>query len=228
MLARGAPGRRYHRPGSRPSQRSPLAFVPGWLRAIIPAVTRLFVAIDVPEAQRRLLSLLCAGLPGARWVPGEQLHLTLRFIGEVDGGLFRDAHEALLSVRSPCFELRLEGLGHFPPRGAPRVVWAGLAASEHLRRLRAGVERALSQAGLPPEGRKFHAHVTLARLKNTPPRRVADYLGRHATFATEPFLVEDFVLYSSVLGAGGAVHRAEERYALGGAAEAPEREESGS
>lgn len=175
---------------------------------------RLFVAIDFPSAVRAQLAMLCSGLPHARWVPEEQMHLTLRFVGEVEGGAFLDIREGLGAVQAPAFEMALKGIGHFPPRGRPTVLWAGVRDEGGLLRLQSRVEKAVMSAGLPPETRNFSPHVTLARLKGTPPRRVADYLGHHALFSAGPFPVEAFHLYSSVLTPKGALHRIEASYPL--------------
>jgi 2'-5' RNA ligase len=175
---------------------------------------RLFVAIDLPGEVSRGLSRLSSGLPGARWVRQEQLHLTLRFIGEVDGGRFRDIREELGGVSLQPFSLQLDGLGVFPPRGRPRVVWAGLRQSKPLLRLRNQVESALVRAGLARETRKFAPHVTLARLKNTPAVRVGRYLEQWGLYASRPFTVERFFLYSSQLGHSGALHTIEAEYPL--------------
>jgi len=176
---------------------------------------RLFVAIDFPEAVRQQLALLCFGLPDARWVPPEQLHLTVRFIGEVEGSVLLDVRDALDDVRAAPFDMRLKGMGHFPPRGRPTVLWAGVDGGAGLVALHGKVDAAVGRAGLPPEGRNFAPHVTLARLKGTHPRRVADYLMEHALFLAGPFPVEAFHLYSSVLGPKGALHTREASYPLG-------------
>jgi 2'-5' RNA ligase len=175
---------------------------------------RLFVAIDLPEEQRDHLDDLCAGLPEARWTPFDQLHLTLAFVGEVDGGRARDADEALAAIALPPFELALRGVGHFPPRGEPRIVWAGFAPSEALSALHRAVVRALEHAGCEIEKRKFHPHVTLGRLHAAPPERVASWLTERGAFSSGPFPVTEFLLYSSVLGREGATHRVEAEYAL--------------
>jgi 2'-5' RNA ligase len=179
-------------------------------------VPRLFVAVDLPAEVRESVASLAGGLPGARWVPSAQLHLTLAFIGEVDGALAADAREALRSVDAPAFELSLRGVGHFPPRGAPRVAWAGLRPSEPLAHLQRAVTRALERAGCRLEARKFHAHVTIARLDDPPPRRMAEWLAAGSMFETGPFVVDEFLLYSSRLGSSGATHSVEEAYPLGG------------
>ncbi len=177
-------------------------------------MVRLFVAVDLPAGVREGLVALCGGVPGARWVDPDQLHLTLRFIGEVDGGQFRDIATALGAVGGPPFDLRLDGLGHFPPRGAPRVLWVGVERSEPLRSLRSRIESALADLGIAREGRKFAPHITLARLKGTPPARVGRFFEDHPLFRAPPFTVESFRLYSSTLGRRGASHRIEAEYPL--------------
>ena len=175
---------------------------------------RLFVAIDLPDEVGRGLTRLSSGLPGARWTRQEQLHLTLRFIGEVDGGRFRDIREELGGVSLQPFSLQLEGLGVFPPRGRPRVVWAGLRQGKPLLHLRNQVEAALARVGLARETRKFAPHITLARLKNTPAVRVGRYLEQWGLYASRPFTVDRFFLYSSQLGHNGAIHTIEAEYRL--------------
>ncbi len=177
---------------------------------------RLFVAIDFPEPVRERLARLCAGVPGARWVPADQFHLTLRFIGEVDRGCFDDIAEALAEIETNGFSIRLKGVGHFPPRGAPRVLWAGIDNGDAPARLHAKIDGLLASLGIAPDRRKFFPHVTLARLKDAPLARVRNFLAAHADFASEPVPVSAFHLYSSVLGASGAIHRIEASYALSG------------
>lgn len=176
---------------------------------------RLFVAIDLPPAIRERLVSLCCGLPGARWVDPEQMHLTLRFIGEVNSSVFQLVREALTEVRSDPFTLRLEGIGFFPPRGLPRVAWAGIRKNDQLVQLRNRIESVLVRSGLEPEGRKFSPHITLARLNNTPGSRIGAYLAHNGMFLSEEFPVREFFLYSSVLNSRGAKHYIEQRYALG-------------
>jgi len=177
---------------------------------------RLFIAIDLPENVKEQVARLCRGLPGARWVKPEQLHLTLRFIGEVDGGMFRDLQEGLDDVRSESFTLQLDGVGFFPPRGKPRVLWVGLRQCGDLLQIRSRIESRLVALGLEPEGRKFSPHITLARLKNTPAARVGRFLENHNLFLSAPFLVDEFFLYSSRLGRNRAIHRIEAGYPLAG------------
>lgn len=177
---------------------------------------RLFVAVDLPVNIREELALLCCGLPGARWIDPDQMHLTLRFIGEVDGALFKDVREALTEVHCEPFAMQLDGIGFFPPRGQPRVVWVGIKKSEQLAQLRNRVESALVRAGLEQEGRKYSPHITLARLNNTPASKIGAFLVHNGLFMTEEFSVNEFLLYSSVLNSKGAKHFREEGYSLGG------------
>ena len=175
---------------------------------------RLFVAIDLPAGIREQLATLCCGLPGARWVSPEQMHLTLRFIGEVDGREFNLIGEALAEIQCEQFFMQLGEIGFFPPRGNPRVVWVGINKNEKLVQLRNRIESALVRKGLDPEGRKFSPHITLARLKDTPSSRIGAYLAHNSFFTTEKFLVNQFLLYSSVLNSKGAKHFIEEAYPL--------------
>lgn len=175
---------------------------------------RLFAAIDLPPDIAAQLQGLCCGVPGARWVQPEQMHLTLRFIGEVDGGIFRDIKEGLAGIKAVPFSLQVKGLGFFPPRKAPRVLWAGISPVEEVSTLRNRIENRLVGMGLEPEGRKYSPHITLARLHDTPPARLGRFLAGNSLFATEPFLVSEFHLYSSELTAKGAFHTIEASYSL--------------
>jgi len=174
---------------------------------------RLFVALELPEAVRTRLGMLDGGVPGARWTTDEQLHLTLRFIGEVDDNVAHDVDDALASIRAPAFTLELAGVGEFGGKN-PRALWAGVRANDALLHLQKKVETALQRLGLPAEERKFSAHVTLARLKGAPREKVVQFLTHHALFASGPFEVDHFVLFSSHLGSGGSVYHAERTYPL--------------
>jgi len=175
---------------------------------------RTFVSLSVPDEVVDELSWMQAGLPGARWVEADNLHLTLRFVGEVEGHVFEAIARALEGVSVPPFSLTLAGLGHFPPRGQPRNVWAGVAPSESLMRLRERVERAVVSAGVAPERRKFHPHVTLARLRGTPAARVGRYLAEHSLFRSSTFEVAAFHLCTSRLHPDGPVYTREVSFRL--------------
>ncbi|WP_319549473.1 RNA 2',3'-cyclic phosphodiesterase [Desulfogranum marinum] len=175
---------------------------------------RLFVALDLPESITARIEPLCSGLPSARWVSSEQLHLTLCFIGEVEGALFPDIREELSHVIAKPFSMRLDGMGFFPPRGKPRVLWLGVEKNEQLHLLHQKIYTCLTRLGVQLEKRKFAPHITIARLKNTPVSKVARYLEEYGLFCTEPFAVDNFRLYSSVLGRQGAVHTIEQEYRL--------------
>ena len=179
---------------------------------------RLFVAIPLPEIVRLRLVGLCTGVPGARWTQPENLHLTLRFIGEVSETSFSDIAEALSLVDGQAFDFHLAGAGQFGDRRRARILWAGIAPNDHLLRLRNQIEGHLQHAGIEPEGRKYSPHVTLARLKNAPMERVARFLGEHGQLNTTPIAAHRFVLFSSHLGQAGAIHTPEVEYPLAGVA----------
>ena len=177
---------------------------------------RLFIGIPIASHVRQILSSLGASIPGARAVPEDQIHLTLRFIGEVDALTFGDIKDSLEGLEAPSLTLRISGTGHFPPRGQPRVVWAGVDPAGDVIILRNRVNNRLSLCGIKPEQRKFHPHVTLARLKNSPPQRVAGFLAANAQLQSPPFSVDKVHLYSSTLHPKGALHRVEAVYPLAG------------
>lgn len=173
---------------------------------------RLFVAIEIPEAIRLACERLQQGVPDARWIPPENMHLTLRFLGEVHGADFDDLMHALADVVMPPFEVEVAGIGHFESARVPTALWAGIRPSEELKRLRAKVERAVRECGLPLETRKFTPHITLARLGETDPLRLRNFLQRHSLFAPGTIPVEGFTLFSSHLGKGDPHYRAEVDY----------------
>ena len=169
---------------------------------------RLFVAIRPPEAIRDLLIDAMDDGADFRWQSDEQLHLTLRFVGEVERPLANDLAIALAAVRAPAFELRLSGLGSFDRRSGG-VLWAGVEPTEPVRALAGRIERVCQAVGLPPERRAFHPHITLARWKGPRSREARAFLeGRAVT--SEPFAVEHFILYESRLSRHGAHYEAVE------------------
>ena len=176
---------------------------------------RLFTAIEIPESVRLRLSLLQGDVPGARWVPLENLHLTLRFIGEVDHAIARDVDDVLAEIRTPSFSLGLKGVGEFGRKEA-RSLWAGVSDGQALQHLAAQIESALQRMGLPAETRKYSPHVTLARLKKVPVGEIQTFLAAHALFQSEPFEVKAFTLFSSQQTAKGSRYRTESVYPLRG------------
>jgi len=174
---------------------------------------RLFSAVEIPRSVAERLVMFRSGLSGARWIDPEYYHLTLRFAGDVDGATARDFMHALGRIEVPPFDLRLNGLDSFGGK-KPRTLFAGLAASEHLQVLQHATERAAREAGLPPEGRNFKPHVTLARLRGTRPSAIATYLQHNGGVVTEPFTVSRFVLYSSRDSVGGGPYVVEAAYDL--------------
>lgn len=177
---------------------------------------RVFVALGLPQGVTEQLTGLAGGLPGARWVAVENLHVTLRFIGEVDGAALDEIGAALAAIDAGAFSLSLKGLGKFGSGRHLRAVWAGVDPAEPVAFLAAKVESALVRAGLEPERRKFTPHVTLARLKGASEGRVADWMAAHDDLCTAPFEVDHFVLYRSHLTKDGAQYEALADYPLSG------------
>lgn len=174
---------------------------------------RLFSGIEIPEQIRGHLSMLRAGLNGARWIDPDNYHITLRFLGDVDDRTAQEFADGLSLIQADAFELRLDSLGSFGGR-KPRSVWAGTAPTEALMRLQKAHERAARHAGLPPKARNFKPHVTLARLRGISAPAVAGFLQQSGGFVSTPFPVTRFVLFSSRASQGGGPYIVEEAYEL--------------
>ena len=173
-----------------------------------------FVALDLPLAIREELMLIASGVPGAYWVDEEPLHLTLRYLGEVDGAVLRDLQAALGRIDFTAFELRLEGIGFFPPRGEPEVLWVGIDKCPPLMELRQRVDSLATRLGIAPDRRRFAPHVTLARLHDAPDSRLARFAAENALFRTERFVPQTFSLYASHRRPEGAEYQRIEAYRL--------------
>lgn len=175
---------------------------------------RLFVAIPLPEALCDRLAQMSGGLDNTRWVDPENMHLTLRFLGELDGREAADVDATLGAISAPTFELELTGVDTFGNGKKVSTLWVGVDAPEPLTRLQNKVEKAVQRAGLEPEGRKFRPHVTLARFKGPPGPKLETFLQQYALFRSGPVHVDRFVLYSSKLTPKGPIYRAEAEYPL--------------
>ncbi len=172
---------------------------------------RLFTAIEIPEIVRAQLDLVRGTLPGAKWVEVEDMHLTIRFFGDIGNLEADELVSALARVDFDPFELKITDLGVFGGR-EPRALYAGIAESEPLTALYRASERAARAARLPPEARAFKPHITLARLKNTKPEMVARFLSARPPLQAWPFTVECFTLMSSRPGSGGGPYVREEHF----------------
>jgi RNA 2',3'-cyclic 3'-phosphodiesterase len=178
---------------------------------------RLFTAIELPEALREDLSALEAPLPGAHWTHEDNLHITLRFAGDIDNRTADEFAAELSGIDLDSFTLRISGVGAFGGNG-PRILYAGVAPSPQLEALARAHERAARNAGLEPEKRTFKAHVTLARMRRGRGEAVARWLQRHARFSSGPFAVTRFLLMSSRPKTGGGPYVEEAAYPLQGGA----------
>jgi 2'-5' RNA ligase len=177
---------------------------------------RLFVGIDLPwELRHQVSALTTTGIQGARWVPPENYHVTLRFIGEVPPHRAEEIDLALAAIRGRGCALTLAGVGTFSKAGRATTLWVGVERNPRLEHLQNKIETALQRAGLEPERRRFQPHLTLARLDNTPELKLAGFVQAHNLFRAEPMAVEHFTLFSSQLGKEQAVYAAEVEYELG-------------
>jgi 2'-5' RNA ligase len=176
---------------------------------------RLFVGLELPWSLRERLSFLSGGIPGARWLPPENYHITLRFIGEVAAHRAEEIDLALGALRARAFALSLTGVGTFEKAGRPVALWVGVERNPHLDLLQTKIETACQRVGLEPERRRFNPHVTLARLDNPVEFKLAEFVQANNLFRSEPVQVEHFTLFSSRLGKEASVYTAEVEYGLG-------------
>jgi RNA 2',3'-cyclic 3'-phosphodiesterase len=174
---------------------------------------RLFVGLEIPTVVQQSLSFLRGGLPGARWIDPENYHITLRFIGDIDDRLAHEIASTLDGVRRRCFEVRFGSLTSFGGN-KPRAIVASVEPIQPLIELQSELERLMQRLGLEPEGRKFTPHVTLARLRNSTPRDVADYLSTRVPLFGSSFRVSRFVLFSARASVGGGPYVVEADYPL--------------
>ncbi len=175
---------------------------------------RLFAGLALPWELKERLAGLVGGIPGARWVPPENYHLTLRFIGEVAPFEAEEIDHSLAVLRGSRFALTLAGIGTFAKGGRDTQLWAAVAPNPNLQHLRGKVEQAVQRAGLEPERRRFIPHVTLARLDNAIPAKLAAFVQTHNLFRAEPVEIDHFCLFSSRLGKEASVYEVEVEYPL--------------
>ena len=179
---------------------------------------RLFAALAIPDDIAEGLLALQKGLGGAKWRPRENLHLTLRFFGEIAEPVANDLAEELaeLADQTATFQLQLKSAGTFG-KADPHTLWIGAGESAALKKLAADCERAARRVGLAPEPRKFTPHLTLAYLANADLGGVKDFEARLGLFQSRPFEVESFALYSSwIRKSAPSLYRLEAEYFLRG------------
>jgi RNA 2',3'-cyclic 3'-phosphodiesterase len=175
---------------------------------------RLFAALEVPEDIGRALQRRQQGLPGARWRSLDQLHITLRFFGEVPEPQAAEIDDQLSRIRGEPLEITLQGVGAFGEGAAVRSVYAKVVESPALARLAARCEAAARKAGLKGEARGYCPHVTLAYLKRSDPGRVAAWIQGHNLLHSPPFHLAQFGLYSSWASPDGSRYDLERSYPL--------------
>lgn len=175
---------------------------------------RLFAALSLPDGILARLSIMCSGVPGARWVEPVNMHITLRFIGEVDDVAAEEINYNLAHIDAPAFDLTLQGLGTFGQGFKAHSLWVGVSPTPGLIHLQNKIESAIVRTGQAPEGRKFAPHVTLARLTRPEPGRLQSFIEGNNLFKAGPFTVEQFTLFESRTGKGGPVYTALEDYPL--------------
>ncbi len=171
---------------------------------------RLFIAIDMPEPVTSLLVDLNPHLPGVRWLKPEQIHLTVSFLGNVGPIAEETLREKLGAIRFTAFFMPVSGVGTFPAKGRPNVIWAGVGSGHpQLFHVYKKVQEAALGAGLHPELRSWHPHITFARCRDVSAEKVRPFLKEHAELEAGMVRVESFSLYSSIPGPIGSAYTRE-------------------
>lgn len=177
---------------------------------------RLFVGLRPPPAIRALLLSATGGIAHARWQSDDQLHLTLRFIGEVDGRMADDIATALGQIHAAAPTIAINGVGRFDKAGRTDTLWAGVAPHDAIAALHRKVDHALNRCGLAPEARAFLPHITLARLPRSAGHgpEVDAFLARQGGLTSPPFALTHFTLFESELARDGAHYHSIARWPL--------------
>lgn len=171
---------------------------------------RLFVAIDLPNSTRQLLTDLDPHIRGVRWTEPDQMHLTLGFFGDVPEDVELNLREKLTAIEFGAFFLPVEGIGSFSSRGAPKIIWIGVGkAHPHLFQIHKRVQEAALAAGIDPELRPWHPHITIARCSDVSAQSLRKFLQSNAEFDAGMIRVDTFCLYSSKLTPAGPIHTRE-------------------
>lgn len=169
---------------------------------------RLFVALEFPQSTRELLAGLDPHLPNVRWLSADQIHLTLSFLGNV--ATEEALREKLALIHFRTFFLPIVGLGTFPPRGKPRVLWAGVGTGHpQMFLVYKRVQEAVLAAGLEPDLRAWHPHITVARCRDVSMEAVRPFLKKHADFDAGLVPIKSFALFSSLPGPAGSAYTRE-------------------
>ncbi len=174
----------------------------------------LFIAVAVPSTIAGRLAALGGGIPGGRQVPAENMHITLRYLGEIDAMLADEVCEALVTVRHSPFTLNVSGVGLFGKRRDPHLLYAGVRPHDDLAALRHKVEGLLLQLRVPPRQRRYHPHITLARFKGASPRRMGDFVAANHLLESPPFEIRSFALFESHRRSDGSRYRMIRDYSL--------------
>lgn len=167
---------------------------------------RLFIAIELPDDVKGVLSRLRADITGARWVPVSQLHLTLSFLGDVDDASVKLLTSGLKQIRAPGFDLVFAGVGCFPNQRNPRVLWVGIRPEPFLSDLAAQVRSVVFACNIATEDRPFSPHITLARIRQPIRQPISPFIDLYQKLELPAFPVHEFILFTSRLTPQGAIH----------------------
>lgn len=176
---------------------------------------RIFIGLPIHKNIANQIATLQGGVPGALWVPPENYHISLRFIGEVDEIKKEDIAEALEEIAFPTFKISLQGIGIFTQKDNPHHLWLKPTPEEHLIKLYRKIETLLTnELSIKAETRKFTPHLTIAKLKDANTEKVGQFMQWHNLFKTPEFEVTEYALFESHLTNNGPVYKPLDFYDL--------------
>jgi len=175
---------------------------------------RYFVGIDLPKDVKDELKYIESAMLGAKWTKSDQYHLTIRFIGELDTELIEKLCEQLEKVEAERVPLTVEGVGQFPPKGEPKILWAGVEKDEALLNLKQIIEEQVNSIGFEKDKRNYTPHITLARLRRPRVRDIKEFVNVHSSLELPRYEVDSFHLYSSEMTEEGPVYKVEKSFRL--------------
>ncbi len=167
---------------------------------------RLFIAVPLPDTVTDQFADLQQPIDWLRWQDRNQLHITLKFLGETDPERVPEINQNLSQIQLPAFSMTIKGFGYFPKDKQPRVLWSGIDNNQSLQKLQQSVEQTCTDIGFDAEGRPFKPHITIARIDGGSKRDVMSFINQHKKFSIPDVPVDEFVLYESKLSSEGATH----------------------
>ncbi|WP_061245095.1 RNA 2',3'-cyclic phosphodiesterase [Leptospira noguchii] len=175
---------------------------------------RTFLGISIPEEIKDELISICYGIPDIRWVPKENFHITLVFLGEQSAERLDILSDFCSEISFTEFDLGLKSVGTFGKQKSPSILFAAVKPSVELLQLHKSLDSGIRKLGFSIDRQNYQPHLTIGRFKNSNETRVTTYLEEFANFVSSNFKVSEFHIYSSKTSSNGPVYSIEESFSL--------------